>query len=485
MTGVPEQQSLVRRLMYGVGANAFGQIITIISQIVSVPVFLGFWGINLYGEWLVLSAIPSYLSLSDIGFGSVAGNEMIMLVARGERKKALSVFQSSWVLISVISMIIILCSVLVMKLFPLGPVFHIKIMSAYDIQFVLFFLMLQILVSLQIVLMAAAYRAEKKYAKGIFILNTIRFSAFFALTLAVINGAQPPYAALIFFSVMAIGAVGMYLNLRRSYSWVSFGFGAAKLSIVKEFVKPAFWFMAFPAGQIITLQGMVIAINIVLGPVAAVIFSTIRTVTRLAFQTMNILVNSISPEISMAFGNGNIPLVRYLHRRIFQASFWGVAFMVSVLSFSGQYLIQFWTRGRVSADHSFILLMLLAILVNALWYVSSSVQLSINKHQGVALRYLFTSVSSICAAIVLMKFMGLHGVAFAILSADIVMTVFVMKESLLLTQDTLYEFAKCVNKPPIAIIVSKVKQTGLLVLFSLKKNVNPGAKLAPVQESKL
>ena len=33
------------------------------------------------GEWILLNTIPSYLGLSDVGFGSVAGNEMTMLAA--------------------------------------------------------------------------------------------------------------------------------------------------------------------------------------------------------------------------------------------------------------------------------------------------------------------------------------------------------------------------------------------------------------------
>jgi O-antigen/teichoic acid export membrane protein len=64
------------RLIKGIGANTLGLIVTIIIQIIQVPLYLTFWGITLYGEWLILYAIPSYLLMSDIGFGNVAANEM-------------------------------------------------------------------------------------------------------------------------------------------------------------------------------------------------------------------------------------------------------------------------------------------------------------------------------------------------------------------------------------------------------------------------
>ena len=74
-------RSLKRRLIAGFGANTFSRLSTTLTQIFSVPVFLSHWGVHLYGEWILLNTIPSYLGLSDVGFGSVAGNEMTMLAA--------------------------------------------------------------------------------------------------------------------------------------------------------------------------------------------------------------------------------------------------------------------------------------------------------------------------------------------------------------------------------------------------------------------
>ena len=71
------------RVIRNLGANGVSQIVNIIVQLCSVPLFLRFWGVTLYGEWLTLSAIPAYLAMSDLGFASVAANDMTMRVARG------------------------------------------------------------------------------------------------------------------------------------------------------------------------------------------------------------------------------------------------------------------------------------------------------------------------------------------------------------------------------------------------------------------
>ena len=71
-------------------------------QLVQVPVFLHFWSVPLYGEWMIVTSIPAYLSFSNIGFGNVAGNEMTMLVAAEDREGALRVFESCWWLIAIV-----------------------------------------------------------------------------------------------------------------------------------------------------------------------------------------------------------------------------------------------------------------------------------------------------------------------------------------------------------------------------------------------
>src|SRR5260370_14083264 len=93
------------RLIRGFGATALGPVVTAIVQIVSVPVFLHFWGVKLYGEWLILSAIPTYLMLSDMGFGSVAGHDMTMPVSPGHRAGALETFHITSVLITAPSLL--------------------------------------------------------------------------------------------------------------------------------------------------------------------------------------------------------------------------------------------------------------------------------------------------------------------------------------------------------------------------------------------
>ena len=73
--------STKRRLALGFLVSWIGKFASSAIQFVQIPVFFHFWGTPLYGEWMIVNSIPAYLSFSNIGFGSVAGNEMTMMSA--------------------------------------------------------------------------------------------------------------------------------------------------------------------------------------------------------------------------------------------------------------------------------------------------------------------------------------------------------------------------------------------------------------------
>jgi len=50
---------LRRRLLQGLGAQGFSKAVHIVIRLSEVPLLLAFWGTQLYGEWLMLSAIPA------------------------------------------------------------------------------------------------------------------------------------------------------------------------------------------------------------------------------------------------------------------------------------------------------------------------------------------------------------------------------------------------------------------------------------------
>ena len=75
---------MLKRLAKTFGALASGQALNAIGQIVLVPVFLSHWSTTTYGEWMALSAVVTYLNVTDLGMNAAAGNKMLAAYAKND-----------------------------------------------------------------------------------------------------------------------------------------------------------------------------------------------------------------------------------------------------------------------------------------------------------------------------------------------------------------------------------------------------------------
>jgi O-antigen/teichoic acid export membrane protein len=436
------------RLLHAVGATTLGPIVTAVIQVVSVPVFLHFWGPKLYGEWLVLSAIPIYLGFTEFGFGSVAGNDMTMLVARGEKSAALEVFQSVWALTTIVSLSFASIVALGLWTLPIVSWLKLSILSRGEVSAILSVLCVYVLLDMQWNVVAAGFRCDGNYAFGTLFGNIARFCANAASVVAVALHASPLFAALALVIARVVGNAVGQIVLARMSPWLRYGFRHASIGVIRKLFSPAVAYMALTAGNSFIFQGMTILVSAVLGPIAVVMFTTLRTLTRFAYQMVNVIADSILPELSASFGSGNWPLARKIHRHACQVALALSCVAILFLLIFGGRVYGVWTHHRVAMDHPLFKVLLLEVLANSFWSTSAVVTIACNRHQWQAVIYVAAAALSLPVAYLLMPRLGLVGAGLSLLFADICMIVYVLPNSLALLHDNLKDFALALLRPP-------------------------------------
>ncbi|QNI33355.1 lipopolysaccharide biosynthesis protein [Alloacidobacterium dinghuense] len=436
--------STKRRLVASFMANIFGRLSTTIIQIVSVPIYLSHWGAHLYGEWLLLSTIPTYFSLSDIGLGSVAGNEMTMLAAAGKLDEALEVFQSVWIVTTTCSSIAGLLLFGLIWFIPLDRWLHIQQLSVVDVRIVILFLGLSTLLTMQETLFQACFRCVGRYAYGTSMKTTFTLSSFMLILVPVMLGFSARWVAFTYMLVNAVGTLVLWFLLRREIKWIKFGVKYARRSAVKRLVSPAVAMLSVPFANSLNLQGILIVIGSILGPTAVVTFSTARTISRSAYQVMQLVNNSVWPEVSAAFGARNMELARKLHRHACQLSIFLCCCVTLTVAVFGKYVWKLWTIGKVPTDPVLLNIMLAQLVVSSLWFTSSVIPISINKHQTMARVLVVSSVVSLLLAAGLMKVpaLELRGAALGLVIGDAINAFYILRISLRLLDDHLGDFVR-------------------------------------------
>jgi O-antigen/teichoic acid export membrane protein len=436
------------RFIRGFGATALGPIVTILAQVISVPVFLHSWGPKVYGEWLVLTAIPTYIGFSDVGFGSVAGNDMTMRVAVGDRRGALEVFQSTWILMSVVSFLVVIGFIFGAWTLPLNGWLNISSITPTMTREILTAFFFYSFFSLQSDLTTSGFRCEGNYALGMLIKNLLRLSETLVGTIIVIFHASALQVAVFYLMMRLIGTPLMAWVMVHKSPWLRYGISQASLRSIRALAAPAVAYMAFPAGNALSIQGMVLVISAVLGPIAVATFSTMRTLTRFSFQIMEAVKNSIWPELSAAYGAQNWPLARRLHRVACQISLWSSLGTVTFLFFAGDKIIAIWTHGRITVDEPTFRWLLLVIIANSFWYTSSVVTIASNTHERVAVVFLIGTAASLAIARILMPHFGLSGAAMALLAIDIIVGWYVLGRSLKTLSESARDFFSSMFRIP-------------------------------------
>jgi O-antigen/teichoic acid export membrane protein len=441
-------ESIRQRFLHGFGATVLGPGITILFQVISVPIFLHSWGPKLYGEWLVLSAIPTYLAFSDMGFGNVAANDMTMRVAMGDRRGALGTFQSTWLLISLTSLFGLGCFVVGAWTLPLTRWLNLSSTTPKEARVVVILLCAYALLCIQADLTTSGFRCEGHYALGTVIKNMVRFVETAAVTTVVSLSAKPVQVAAMLLFIRAVGTCVMAWAMTRKSPWIHYGFRNAKVQRARSLVVPAVAYMAFPVGSALSIQGMVLVISAVLGPIAVATFSTMRTLTRFGFQIMEAVKNTVWPELSAAYGVQNWALARKLHRAACQMALWSSLGTVISLYFAGEPIIAAWTHGRIVIDAGAFHWLLLVTIANSFWYTSSVVTVASNTHERVAALYLGGTLASLLLARLLMPSFGISGAAMALLAIDVVVGWYVLSSSLKALSETATDFYSSMFRLP-------------------------------------
>jgi len=443
MITVPVEVSAVRqRLVRGFGATALGPLVTVLVQLSTVPLLLHAWGAVKYGDWVLLSAIPSYLALSDLGFGNASGSDMTFRVAAGDQQGALRTFQSSWALLTAISIAAFLGALSIAWWIPWREWFRLSSLSSHDAAFVVLILGAYALLIQQNGIFESGFRCTGHFATGAVWGTAIRFLETLIATVIAVEGGSFRSVAIGYFSSRAVGTYGYALLLSRKTRWIRVGICHARWAAVCELASPAFGFVAFPLAQALSSQGFVIIVGALQGPLAVTAFSTIRTLTRLNSLVTMAVGRALWPELSFAFGAGKVLLARKLHRRACQASLGLSALSALALGLAGPLVYRMWVHGEVRFNPACFHVLLFVSIASSFWYTSSVVPMSTNSHQRLAVVFFAATSLSLAIGWVLTPLFGITGAAVALLGIDAAMSCLVLDIALTQVKDTVAGFTR-------------------------------------------
>jgi O-antigen/teichoic acid export membrane protein len=417
----------LRRILQ-VALTAFlGQGISIITQLLVPPFFLRFYshGLEVYGEWIALSASVNYLGTLNYGIQTYANNEMSIQYNRGETSAAKSVQASALRLLLVLIGLFVVGGSCVF-LIPIQRLLKLRHVSNGDAALTLYLLIVQMAVIILFSLLTSSYMVVGKLHRGNYWGNGQRLCSVLGMSLAICLRASFPVLAGIQLGSLVLFLIFVFMDIRRTAPILlpSLGYGSWKQ--VGSIVKPSGHFGLIAMAGFLTWQAPVIVIQRFLGPATVGVFALIRVVFQMSRQILSVASSMISQDITLLVGQRNWVTLR----RLYDLSERVVLLLIPVVSIGSLLLCPFlftvWLHKRNLYNPGLCILMAILSAVLGIKEHKTQFQSSSNQHETLSIFILCGYTCMLIASIPMMKAFGLVGFMLTWILWEIIQTAFVL-----------------------------------------------------------
>jgi len=413
------------RILKGVGAHALGVGIAMFARIIYPPLFLKAWGVDLYGEWLMLSSVVMYLSLADFGGQMYVANRLAEAYAKKDVdlfKRLLNTGLALFVLLPTVAFILFMAFIawgsptlaIPLTQAPSGTAFWVLVIFAF-----------QICLALPLGMLSGVYRAVGMLPRSAMLNNWSQLLQLVLVSLGLwLSWEMVAIAAMHAIPIFVIGVITLR-ELRDRFPGI-ISFHSADWRMAKGFVVPSAHFFSIQLSQALTFQGVLLIVGVTLGAVPVVLFSAMRTVTNSMRQTLAILMNSVWPEMTSLFAREEAEKLRRLFRATLRATLVSAVIFIAIFHYFGGVIFHLWLGNKVEYQQLYMDLLLIYVFQLVFWLSCSNLLMSINKHHEVSILLLVAAACTIVFVYLGAKFYGLPGVIGGLILADLLLPFWVM-----------------------------------------------------------
>jgi O-antigen/teichoic acid export membrane protein len=385
------------KLRSAVAANIASVASVLLIQIAQVPVLIHVLGAGAYGQYLLLVALPMYLSLSDLGLVAAGSTALTMSVARDDGEKR-PILATMWTGVLAVGGLVLALGTGVALLVALPDDYF----SVSEGRLVVILFMSYVVLLLMSNLYEAVLRASGFFVQGTLLMAAGRVVDFLCGIVCVVVFGSPVHLVAGFIGGRILWLGVLRWRARRVAPWSRNLPRRWHGPIARRLARPAAASFALPVGNALLNQGIVLVVGVVLGPLAVVTLTAVRTVANSYRQLVNAVSNAVLPVLTVEAATGQGARARAIVRRsvLVTAAAGGVA--TAGLAFVGPSVIEVWTGGAVTVAGVVLFWFGLAVALDSVWLLMSTLSVSVNSHGGIAVWFLCSAAGMVAGCMVLL-----------------------------------------------------------------------------------
>ncbi len=350
------QKKRVKKNFFSLFSNLSSKLLL---QMMYPPLMLLFWGVDNFGIWLFITAIPSTLTMFNINFTQAAKIQMSINDSQNKRKLVNTIFSNGFGLIIINMIIFTLICISAFFLIDLD----FKVFESIDYQelkTILFLIILSFYFSIfdSILVTGITYRGKLNIATNVKTLFELLLK--FSIITCGIFSDNLIYAGIIFLAASMLQTLILYYYYLENKKYLFLSIKLIKLKELLFLFKLSLSFYAEAITNITKHNGLIILLGIFFTSEIVGLVSTVKTLFYfLTLKFINLIVHTSIYEYSIGYGKKQAKKLKYNYKRHIFYIFLILSIFTIVSLIIGPKIYNFWTNDKYELNYFLLLLVVL------------------------------------------------------------------------------------------------------------------------------
>jgi len=368
------------RITKSVGNNIVSQFLNVGGQIVLVPIFLYFWGVEKYGLWLILLAVSGWFSLVDLGIGHHLPNKLTSLRVTN-RLRLYNAILGSFLSIHIISAGVFFILGVGLSALLVGSNFldYQNLASNSEVLYALILLIFWQISQSLFNFSGVVYASTSDYHKTQLRKNQNITLNFVLILLGLFLGWGFVGISLVLVFSFAIVEIISLLDIKKNYHFAQLKLVLCSYRLIKKIYQESVWFISVKGYDIGYQNIPILMLQEYFSATMIVVFSVHRTLVSTITQAKQIIQNTIWRESSILYSTRNIVNIARLYLFSQKIIIYLLTLLMALVLFNGPYIFSMWLGGEVNFDPDMAILMLIIAVSQVVWSGAENIAYSWSK----------------------------------------------------------------------------------------------------------
>lgn len=406
-----------KRMVAGTAVTYLNTGISLLSNLILVPMYLYYLGKETYGLWLVVLSIVSYLGFSNFGVAQSVSNFVASANAKQDYKGIRAIVATGfWLYV----MIVLLAIIFVFGLVLLAPwdslikvsgslksvVIPVLIVSSF------FFLLRLPLTIFHVTLRSLNLIYKEQLFQIMF--TVIQF---IGVAVILLSGIGIIGLSIVYGGVGILSGVILFIYLRFIVPDISISRKFVDKKIAKELMTPSGYFFVLQiAGGLIWSTDNII-IGAVIGAATVAPYAVAFKVFMLTIGIASVITSNMIPTITAAYTLNNMEYLSALYIKALKLCVGFGLLALFLLISVGPELMIMWIGVENYVGNTTFYLFICLIFISIILWPSDAILVGTTQHRGYAIMAVFEGIINVLLSIWWIYIWGVAGVAAATLTA--------------------------------------------------------------------